>query len=304
MSAARGENMPQKTPPIVIDTAAAAADMVAAVATFSPAVDEPTEITKLTQFSIVPPRKQRVSDATTDLLNRKLDRSNVEVRQQGNRELSYIPSHYAIRNANEVFGYGGWSTKILGTTRTPFTAGNKDQMFYETQVEVTVYLDNGETRSFEDIGTGIAESLVGWQLDKAAKGAVSDAEKRALRHWGDQFGLGLYDKDSNQDYAGSNAQAATVNTSQGVQQAPTPLRPVQQAAQARPPISQDEATDPGSRTIPCEEPGCEGFVSGFKPSNGAYLPVSRMSELSAQKCNGQFCSTHYRARLPRPARAG
>ena len=46
----------------------------------------------------------------------------------------------------------------------------------------------------EDVGCG--EGIAarrGQALDSAKKSAVTDAEKRCLRHWGNQFGLCLYD---------------------------------------------------------------------------------------------------------------
>jgi len=62
---------------------------------------------------------------------------------------------------------------------------------YKAVVSVTAM---GTT--FDDVGFGIDTSyqnpLAPHEL--AQKEAVSDAEKRALRHFGDQFGLTLYDK--------------------------------------------------------------------------------------------------------------
>lgn len=291
-----------KSPPINEAPPSDVVPMTSTLPTFTSTSTAEPEVPFVAPVLKFPERLKRISDVTTTLLDRPLPQKAIEIRRQGNRELSYITSHYAIRAANEVFGYGGWSTKILSTTRTQFNAGGKEQMFFETYVRVTVHLDNGEDREFEDVGTGTAASLVDWELDKAAKGAVSDAEKRALRHWGDQFGLSLYDKDTNQDYAGQVQQHQNIQQQPQHTQAaaaPVPLRP--QPPQGRPAPSNDAENDPGRNTIPCMEEGCDGFVSGFKPSTGNYLPVARMAELSQQKCGGLYCSTHYQARLPRRA---
>lgn len=252
-------------------------------------------------------RISHVADETLTLLQRKLDRSVVETRRQGGRELSYIPSHYAIRAANEIFGYGNWNTEVLSIVELPFDAGGKQQLFVRATVKVTVTYDDGHQSSHDDIGTGTALSMADHELDKAYKGAISDAEKRALRHWGDPFGLGLYDKEANQDYAVGNGGGNTYTAPTPAQapaaqrqSAPPPqnLRPAGQN-QAPRPASADADNDPDRNTIPCDEPGCDGFVSGFKPPTGGYISVARMAELSQQKHGGKYCTTHYRNRVPK-----
>ncbi len=116
----------------------------------------------------------------------------------GGKSLSYIEAHDAIRTANEIFGVGGWgytvkSLEHLGTE--PVTSGSRKgfRVAYGAIVEVVVW---GGALAFSDTGYGDSVEYSGSELtghELARKEAVSDALKRALKNFGDQFGLGLYD---------------------------------------------------------------------------------------------------------------
>lgn len=123
----------------------------------------------------------------TKELEKKLDRKLIATREgSGGMSLSYIEGHAAITQANRIFGFGGWSTDILeGPTLQ--AAGTK-QMY---TVKVVVQVQVGDTKaSYTDVGS----QLVQFDHETAFKGCVIDAEKRALRHLGEQFGNSLYDK--------------------------------------------------------------------------------------------------------------
>lgn len=115
----------------------------------------------------------------------------------------YLSGFHAISAANRVFGFEGWSTEIVHLQcvessqqgNPNYTGSNNREGYfvaYTARVRVTV----GE-QSHEDVGYGDGTEYnnVGQAHESAIKEAVTDAEKRALRHWGNQFGLSLYDKD-------------------------------------------------------------------------------------------------------------
>jgi len=118
------------------------------------------------------------SPEQTAELQKQLDRSLVKQRPgPGGKKLSYIEGYVAIRIANEVFGFDGWSYNI------------ENIMPVEGGVIVHIRLRVGNVFR-EEVGFGDGN------VELAYKEAVTDALKRALRTFGDRFALDLYDKDS------------------------------------------------------------------------------------------------------------
>ncbi len=130
----------------------------------------------------------------------------------GGTTLSYIASHDVIDTANDIFGFGFWSKEILTLkevnrleyVKPPFKSGDKEKpmvsVTYMCTIRVTVKSGNDES-VFEDSGTGVgvgAQTGNGFAsaIDLASKSSVTDAMKRCLRHFGNQFGNTLYDKDA------------------------------------------------------------------------------------------------------------
>lgn len=103
----------------------------------------------------------------------------------------YIEGWHAIDEANNVFGFGGWSYAVDTLAKT--NQSEKDGKFhtgYAATVTVTV---DGVTR--QDVGHGQGHAKAeGDAHEGAIKEAVTDALKRALRTFGYRFGLALYDK--------------------------------------------------------------------------------------------------------------
>lgn len=130
--------------------------------------------------------------AQTGYLNAPLSRDNVSKRQgAGSKQLSYIESHHAIREANRIFGFDGWSSETVDLRCIVEKPG---ECSYLARVRVTVYAGD-RTLIREGVGAGHGKDHnIGQAHEKASKEAESDAQKRALRHFGDQFGLALYDK--------------------------------------------------------------------------------------------------------------
>jgi DNA recombination protein Rad52 len=148
-------------------------------------------------------------------LNQPLNPARVHKREGGGgRQLSYLEAHDVIRAANDIFGIGGWSYQTrelvcLGEEPVQGRDINKQgfRIAYRAVVEVRV----GDS-CFADAGYGDAVEYTGSKLtphELAAKEAVSDAVKRCLKNYGDQFGLCLYDKDAPEHRGGQRASGQT-----------------------------------------------------------------------------------------------
>ena len=130
------------------------------------------------------------------ILGEKLDPKHV-VKPSGSfgPKGDYIQGWHAIAEANRAFGFGGWSYTIKTMTQDALTEVDKGgkkqwQAAYTCIVTVTV----GEVVR-EDVGFGSGfAAQIGDAVEGATKEAVTDALKRALRTFGNIFGLALYDK--------------------------------------------------------------------------------------------------------------
>ena len=132
-------------------------------------------------------------------LNAPLHPSAVKERTQSGRSLAYVEGHHVIREANRIFGFGEWtyapsSPPIMVQCEEKAKSGGKTgtnwYVGYTAQVRVTAL-----GAWFEDVGfgQGIDDDL-GRAHESAIKEAVTDGLKRALKNFGDPFGLALYDK--------------------------------------------------------------------------------------------------------------
>jgi DNA repair and recombination protein RAD52 len=146
-------------------------------------------------------------------LEKPLDQSRVKSREGANKKVySYLESHDIERTANDIFGYGNWSSDIVGEPKCvgeeeyEFTVKHDDgtktkkqgkRVGYTAVVRVTV-----DDATYTDVGYGDSQGYDGSTVklhELASKEAVSDAEKRAFKHLGDQFGLCLWNKDSTEN---------------------------------------------------------------------------------------------------------
>ena len=143
------------------------------------------------------------SDTQTELLKAKLSSGNVKRRQQSGRYFSYIEGWHAIAEANRIFGFGNWSRETVETKcvaeREREIGQSKAPGFavtYIARVRVSVWTEGVSvvTREGTGSGHGIDRDL-GQAHESAIKEAETDAMKRALMTFGNQFGLALYDKD-------------------------------------------------------------------------------------------------------------
>lgn len=130
-------------------------------------------------------------ETITKELSKKLDPQHVKTAKGVNG--SFIEGWHAIDEANRIFGFNGWSYEINSLTQacSPTTNQNGNHVVaYICQLQVTV---DGVIRTDVGYGSGIAKNLCDAH-EGATKEAVTDALKRALRTFGNQFGLALYDK--------------------------------------------------------------------------------------------------------------
>ena len=129
-------------------------------------------------------------------LNKKLDPAAIKPAPQG-KFGDYVDGYHVISEANRIFGNGGWSyeiTRLQETHRaTVQTArGEQARVSFLCTVKVTVG-DVFKEGSAVGMGSGKPENM-GDVIESAVKEAETDALKRALRTFGNTFGLALYDK--------------------------------------------------------------------------------------------------------------
>jgi len=123
------------------------------------------------------------------LLNQKIDQKNVTFRPGGGgQKLAYVESWHVIQEANRIFGFDGWSSETLETF---LVSEDPKCITYIARVRITV---GNVVREGTGAGHGRMGNI-GEKFESAVKEAESDARKRALMQFGDQFGLSLYDKD-------------------------------------------------------------------------------------------------------------
>ena len=160
------------------------------------------------------------------VLKYDIEPSRIKSRTKGNISLSYVEGFDLIETANKIFGHGNWSYSITSLDQvSQETNSNQNVVIcYKAVVKLTVYsLDHNKHISKEDVGfgTGIAKMLSDAH-EGGAKEAVTDAIKRSMRSFGNQFGNSLYDKSRNHQ----------------IQSQPSAQIPNSQPAQSQPQIQQ------------------------------------------------------------------
>ena len=124
----------------------------------------------------------------TEQLNQPIDPKVVAFRQQGSMQLAYLESWYVINEANRIFGFDGWQSE---TVQLDCVQSDDFCVTYIAKVKVTV---GDVIKEGGGAGHGKGERVnLGDKHESAVKEAESDARKRALMQFGNQFGLSLYD---------------------------------------------------------------------------------------------------------------
>jgi len=130
-------------------------------------------------------------------LAKPLDPSAVKPPPQG-KFGEYVDGLHVISEANRIFGRDGWSytvTRLECASNEIFDTGRGPQarVAYVCAVRVDV---GGVIREGLACGTGNGKpENIGDVIESAVKEAETDALKRALRSFGNTFGLALYEKD-------------------------------------------------------------------------------------------------------------
>ncbi|MEZ4503123.1 MAG: Rad52/Rad22 family DNA repair protein [Dehalococcoidia bacterium] len=140
-----------------------------------------------------PPRPRRLSRAALQRLRQPLDTEMVSERTTEDGEvLRYLEGWRVIEQANAIFGHDRWGAELVGEVAyRPIPANGRARGtpagLYTATVRVTV--DGCLTHS--DVGAATVTEHTAEGHATACKAAVTDALKRALRHFGSQFGLSL-----------------------------------------------------------------------------------------------------------------
>jgi len=130
---------------------------------------------------------KKLNGQTIVLLKQPLNPAYISRFQKG----EYISTSRVIRLANHIFGFGNWSAKTIESKQEHLDKVNgKYYATYSSHVEVRIHETN---TIYSDVGvhTGVAKNI-GDAISLAIKASRSIAFKRAMRHFGDQFGLSLY----------------------------------------------------------------------------------------------------------------
>lgn len=157
-------------------------------------------------------------------LDQAIDARLISERRSGGGKVKYVQGHSAIDQANRIFGYGNWGWRVVSVEQIVLEDPLNHEAVgieYRAVVEVTVrgavpISDVGsqpvstwnvddqimqrrlkanrgnDTSDFTPIEKREARAVIVDAHEAAKKGAVTDALKRALRGYGNQFGNSLY----------------------------------------------------------------------------------------------------------------
>jgi hypothetical protein len=146
----------------------------------------------MTDFPIIP-GGAFTSDQIA-MLDEPLNAQLLKERQgAGNVKLKYLDGRTAIETANRIFGKGKWGFRITSRSHEKIQKANGEAQEYFT-ADIELYVA-GNPFPFPGDGIGGVKSNTVEGIEMARKDAVTDALKRALCYYGDQFGLALRDKD-------------------------------------------------------------------------------------------------------------
>jgi DNA repair and recombination protein RAD52 len=134
---------------------------------------------------------------TIKALSGKLDPAHIKPPSKFGPKGDYIEGWHAIAEANRIFGYDGWSYDILEvkcvSERDRGIGKDQKAGFGVTYTARVCVIVQGVQRV--DVGAGHGYDVdCGLAHESAIKEAVTDGLKRALRTFGNPFGLALYDK--------------------------------------------------------------------------------------------------------------
>lgn len=156
-------------------------------------------------------------DEVTKHLTAPLDPRAIKPPPQG-KYGEYVDALHVIREANRIFGHNGWSYEVTRLDQTSYDVfdlqgnnGTYQQLRCSFLCSVKVNVD-GVIREGTAVGIGNGKPTnPGDVIESAVKEAETDALKRAMRTFGNTFGLALYEKDRNAREVGYTASQAEVD---------------------------------------------------------------------------------------------
>lgn len=182
----------------------------------------------------------KLTKEQVEQLEAPLNGDYVAARKQSGITLSYIEGYHAINEANRIFGFDGWSLETISNNlieEADVEIGQKKtpgvMVGYAATVRVTV---GDVTRTQTGYGSSRAVNPVDAH-ELAMKEAETDAMKRALRTFGNQFGNALYDKEQKEvDYGDTKTTARKKTTTK----TSSTKKTTKTSAKTTPSKSQDE----------------------------------------------------------------
>lgn len=217
-----------------------------------------------------------------EALSAPLLRSNVAERTQAGRKLSYIEGWHAEAEANRIFGYDRWDSETVYERCVAENARKIGQqgadgwsVSYVCKVRVTVTTPTGDKVVREGVGAGHGiDRDLGLAHESALKEAATDAEKRALKTFGNPFGLALYDK-SQANVANALPKPAGVVTGRELLERQEQASGRKSSAQAK--RDGDDATIK-AEIAKCDREGLRDWHLNFD-SYTAHVPVSWLDSI-------------------------
>jgi len=135
------------------------------------------------------------------LLQQKLEPQHIKKAPRG-KFGDYVEGYHVVSEANRIFGEDGWSyeiTRLEKVSEQTVTLESRDGEYEQFRVgylcTVKVYVNGESFKEGAAVGSGIGSpNAIADHHESAVKEAETDALKRALRTYGNTFGLALYDK--------------------------------------------------------------------------------------------------------------
>ena len=213
-------------------------------------------------------RYHKTDDEIQAMLHEPVDAESLAKRKgPGNQSVHYIPGHLVLRKANEIFGYNGWSSRIVSCD-TVLCEKEGDQWHVCVLAKVLVWVGKGnQDMGHEDYGdSNLKGKDKGELLGRCHKAAVTDATKRALRRFGECLGNTCYDKDQIREIERSKKPKLTAGPPpppppKAIVPTSIPPRPAPQQASVPPPVPPRPAP-----VAPQPQANKENFDAGFETS--------------------------------------
>lgn len=127
-----------------------------------------------------------------EMLEQPLDAALIRQRPDGKK---FLKGSTEFDTANRIFGYGKWGFRVISRElRKSYDLEDKvTGMYYYVEIELFVA---GAMFPMHGDGGQTVKYYTPQGFEDASKGATTDAVKRALKNYGNQFGLPLYDEDA------------------------------------------------------------------------------------------------------------